>query len=136
MKKNIISRLFTAVKILCIAVWALSCTMLVAFKADKLYNDVWAQLGLSQAKATTNIKGSFLSGYLQFYGARNIKNIAAGDRQAVAKDLLVYTRQYVQGEEFRKEYEAYRSQQKPAEPAKPKTDQEVRDKYIKELKKV
>ncbi|WP_295117100.1 hypothetical protein [uncultured Chitinophaga sp.] len=134
MKKNIISRLFTAVKILCIAVWALSCTMLVAFKADKLYADVWAQLGLSQSKATTNIKGSFLSGYLQFYGARNIKNIAAGDRQAVTKDLLVYTKQYVQGDEFRKEYDAYRSQQKPSAPAPPKTDEEVRTKYIKELK--
>src|SRR5690606_17743384 len=65
-----------------------------------------------------NIKSSFMFGYLQHYGARNIKNIAAGDRAAVATDLLAFTKSYVQGPEFRQFYEKERQLSMPEAPSK------------------
>lgn len=135
MKKKLILRLFTAAKVLVIAVWLLATGALVAFKAGKLYDDVFAQLGLSKATATSSIKNSFLQGYLQYYGARNMKSIAQGDREAVTRDLLAYTKQYVQSEEFKKAYQDHRASNKPQEPKPAKTEQEIRANYIEETKK-
>ena len=91
---------------------------LSAFKAEKAADDFWKALGISPQSGTNNIKASFLNGYLQYYGARNIKTIASGDRQAVAKDLLEYTRNYVQGEEFLKYYNEQRMRAMPEAPVK------------------
>lgn len=80
-------------------------------------DDLWKSLGLSQQSGTDGIKNSFLNGYLQFYGARNAKNIAIGDRKAVATDLLAYTKQYISGAAFKKQYEEMRKHAEPMKPA-------------------
>lgn len=81
-----------------------------------LADDFWKQLGMTKDQATDGVKQSFLNGYLYHYGARNARNIAVGNRTAVAKDLLNYTKQYIGSEPFRKEYEVMRKNAKPQEP--------------------
>jgi hypothetical protein len=75
-----------------------------AFTAQKLINDIWKQLGMTEKQAREDINESFLTGYLSYYGARNIKNIVAGDRAAIAASILDYTREYLGSPEFEKEY--------------------------------
>ncbi|UYQ92604.1 hypothetical protein MKQ68_21210 [Chitinophaga horti] len=134
MKKKLILRFFTIVNVMVITAWSLSVGVLLSFKTSPLYEDVWAQLGLSKVKASNSIKESFLNGYLQYYSARNFRNIATGNREGVTRDLLAYTKEYVQGEEFRNAYLEYRNNQKPKEPVLPQTPEAVRAKYIADTK--
>ena len=102
---------------------------LLSFTAnEKIADEFWKQLGLEKQTGTTRIKESFLYGYLQYYGAKNIKNIATGNRTEVAKGLLAYTKEYVNGPEFKKVYEKERAAAKPAElQLKPlRTKEEIR----------
>src|SRR5688572_29116128 len=101
MQRTVIAIVKTTVICLVLAAGSL---LFVSYKAGKMYADLWQQLGLTKVEGTTQIRESFMFGYLQYYGARNIKKIATGDRVAVAKDLLAYTKQYVQSEAFKKEY--------------------------------
>jgi hypothetical protein len=90
-----------------------ACFYSFAFKQN--LDDLWKELGMEQQTANTNIRESFLSGYLYTYGAKNIKNVATGDKVAIAKNLLEYTRQYV-NTEFKALYEKQRISSKPVEP--------------------
>jgi hypothetical protein len=85
-------------------------------------------------EGTTQIRESFMFGYLQYYGARNIKKIATGDRVAVAKDLLAYTKQYVQSETFKKEYASGRLASKPIVPEPAKTEEQLRKEQLDKMK--
>jgi len=90
---------------------------LTSFRAsEKAADDMWKMLGISRQAGSEKIKNSFMNGYLDHYGIRNLKNIALNDRAAIAKDLLTYTKEYVSSETFRKEYDKMRSQAKPEEP--------------------
>ena len=99
-----------------------------------MVDDFWRQLGISQKEGSTSIGHSFLNGYLEHYGARNIRNIAVGDRVAVVKDLSNYAKQYVAGAAFKKEYEEYRDYAKPQAPQPAKTLEEIRAEYVKAFK--
>jgi hypothetical protein len=121
----------TAVLCLVIAAGSL---LFVSYKAEKMYADLWQQLGITKNDGTTQIRESFVFGYLQFYGARNIKKIAAGDRVAVAKDLLAFTKQYIQSEAFKKEYASLRSASKPIAPEPAKTEEQIKKERIQEMK--
>ena len=79
-------------------------------------DDVWKVLGLSRQSGTDAVKNSFLNGYLYYYGAKNFKNIAVNDRAAIARDMLTYTKEYISGAEFKKQYEDMRKGAKPQEP--------------------
>lgn len=118
--------------IVAIALLISSLTML-SFRTVTVFGDVWQQLGISEKEAGYSIQGSFLYGYLQHGGARNYKNIAVGDRAAVASDLLAFSKKYVQTEAFKKAYEESRKRAKPTEPEKAKTEKEIRDKNIADL---
>lgn len=111
------------------------CVSLYAFRVADIYADLWQQLGMAKESGTSSIKESFLGGYLQYYGARNIRNIALGDRVAVTKDLLTFTKQYVESDAFKKEYAVTREQRKPTEPKKPKSEAEIRTEQVNNLKK-
>jgi len=116
---------------ICLALFVLLSGSLVlfSFKAgNHLAGDLWQQLGLSREQGTDNIKQSFLNGYLYYYGAKNAKNIAVNDRVAVAKDLLSYAKQYVNSNEFKKEYDLLRASAKPQElnEKAPRTKEEIR----------
>src|SRR5262245_59796020 len=98
-----------------------------------LADDFWKQLGMTKEQGMDGRKQSFLNGYLYYYGARNAKNIAAGNRAAIAKDLLNYTKQYISSDVFRKEYESMRRNAKPVEPElKSRTKEEIRKEKIEE----
>ncbi|MES1214390.1 MAG: hypothetical protein ABUT20_02640 [Bacteroidota bacterium] len=110
---------------------------LLSFSAKKYTDEFWNQLGISQQMGDESIRESFLQGYLYNYGAKSAKNIAAGNRAAVTKDLLTYTKQYVNSDAFKKEYEKRRLGAKPIEPQKKvaKTKDEIRKERIDETKK-
>ena len=100
------------------------------------YADVWQNLGTTQKDGTGMVRESFLNGYLQYYGLKNLKNIAVNDRKAIATDLLDYSKQFVQSAEFQKAYEAKRQRMKPAGVTfKPKTEAQVREEMIQQTKK-
>ncbi|MEI9945941.1 MAG: hypothetical protein WDN26_17185 [Chitinophagaceae bacterium] len=101
--------------------------------SSKLTTDIWKQLGISQQQGADKIKSSFLNNYFDYYGIRNAKNIATGNRVGIAKDLLTFTKQYVSGVSFKNEYEKLRTGAKPEPPAaNAKTKEEVRKEYIRE----
>ena len=108
-----------------------------SYKARMAGEEVWKMLGISQKSGTEGIKQSFLNGYLYYYGARNINNIALNERGAVARDLLNYTRQYISSPEFKTQYEQMRAKAKPTEPIlKPlRTKEEIQKDEVARLEK-
>ena len=86
---------------------------LSAFKAKTIYSDIWQQLGISKTEGTKNISESFMNGYLNFYGVRNIRAILTGDRVALATDLMTYPKSHINSTEFKKQYEEMRELAKP-----------------------
>lgn len=107
---------------------------LFSFTVNKLADDFFKQLGISKTSANEKITGSILGGYLDGYGVSNIKNIASGNRSAVVKNLLAYTKQYVNSSGFIKEYNAKKEAAKPKE-AKVQTPEEMRTQMIDLYKK-
>jgi hypothetical protein len=94
--------------------------LLSSFRTQKMTDDIWKMLGITKQTGDENIRTSFMDGYLYYYGARNIKHIALNDRAAVAKDLLNYTKDFIGGPVFKKQYDDMRKNAKPSEPvAKP-----------------
>ncbi len=123
-------------------VWAFVILLSISFlfssyKAHRAADDVWKALGLSQQAGTDGIKNSFLNGYLSYYGARNIKNIALNDRKAIAQDLLAYTKQYISGPTFKKQYEDLRKSAQPQQPVavKLRTIEEIQKEEIAKTEK-
>lgn len=92
------------------------------------------QLGISKTDADKKITRSILGGYLDAYGVKNIKNIAAGNKTALAKDLLAYTKKQVNSPAFIKEYNEMRNNYKP-QPENIETPEETRKRMITEYKK-
>jgi hypothetical protein len=95
----------------------------------------WNQLGISEGRAIENIRQSFLEGYLYSYGASSAKNVASGDRAAIALDVLNYTKSYVNSPAFIKAYEDARVAATPVKPLPPKTKEEIQKEKIAELDK-
>jgi len=124
---------------ICIMAFVLAVLSLFLFSftvSSKLADDIWKQLGITEKQGTEKIRTSFLGNYFDYYGVRNIKNIASGNKAALAKDLLSFTKEYVNSAEFKKEYELMRSQAKPVEPtATVKTKEEIRKEKIAETQK-
>ena len=90
--------------------------LLSSFTTYKMGDDMWKILGISKQTGNDKIKSSFINGYLDHYRIKNIRNIAANNREALARDLLVYTKQFVNGPVFTKEYNYMRKNAKPQEP--------------------
>ena len=92
---------------------------IVSWKTRKIADDLWQQLGLTQFEANKNINYSFLYGHFSYLGAKNAKNVAIGNRVAIINDLAAYAKKYSNSEEFKREYQNYRNNNKPAEPVAP-----------------
>jgi hypothetical protein len=88
----------------------------IAMKAKQMADDVWKQLGLTLPDAHRNINNSFIQGRLYYFGAKNAKNIAQGDRVAVVNQLVAYTKKYARSQEFITAYKDFRAKMKPNEP--------------------
>ena len=99
-------------------------------------DDIWKQLGMTREQGADGVRQSFLNGYLYYYGARNAKNIALNNRAALAKDLLAYTKQYINSPVFKKEYEQMRKDAVPEEPEnKLRSKEEIRKEKIADTEK-
>ena len=124
-------------KLLQTAALLLTCAILFSFRySTRFTDDLWKQLGISQKEGTDKIKNSFLFGYLEHYGVRNLKQIAAGNRAALAGELLKYSKEYVNSPAFRNEYENQRIASRPIEPEKfTRTKEDIRKEKVEEMKK-
>ena len=108
-------------------------TSLLSFKTEQLYGDFLKQLGITRQEANEKISGSFLTGGLNYYGIRNLKNIVTSDRVAIVKDLASYAKQYANSPEYIKQYMALKESNKP-EQYKLETPEEMRANMIKMAK--
>lgn len=108
-----------------------------SFKSRQAATDIWTSLGISKQAGTDNIRNSFLNGYLHYYGARNLKNIALQDRQAIARDLLSYTREFISSAAFKTKYTEAREYAKPTAPEtrKLRTIEEIQKEEIEKTEK-
>lgn len=109
-------------------------TTLLSFTVQSMADGFLQQLGMSKSDADKKISNSILGGYLDAYGVKNIKNIAAGNKTAVAKDLLAYTKKQVSSPVFIKEYNDERNSRKP-QPDNIEKPEEVRQRMINDYKK-
>ena len=115
---------------------ALIAVLLMSYTEKRMFADVWQQLGISKEKGIRNIEASFMNGYFHYYGAEKAKNILQGDRRAIAKDLMIYAKQQVNSESFKKQYELERKNARPVEDdQKVKTKEEIRKERIAETEK-
>lgn len=108
--------------------------VLFSFTSKKMAEDFLQQLGISKTSADEKISSSLLGGYLDQYGVKNAKNIAIGNRAAVANSLLLYTKQYAGGAAFQKEYQQLRESNKP-QPQHIQSPEEMRNGMIEQYKK-
>ena len=135
MKQHLINTVLFGLRVTGVALLAtLLVALLLSFKASKTYSDVWQQLGLSEKTAASHVQQSFIYGYLQYAGVSKARHIAVGDREAIAKDMLAFSKTYVKGGEFKKAYEQLRDSKKPTPPEKPRTEAEIRKKNIESIK--
>lgn len=107
---------------------------LFSFAIKKINDDLFKQLGISKTDADSKITQSILGGYLNAYGARNVKNIALGNRTALVKDLLNYTKKHVSSPAFIKEYAVLKENNKPVM-NKVQTPEELRKDMVDNYKK-
>lgn len=106
------------------------CYALLSFKTTRFNDDVFSVIGISSAQANEKISNSILNGYMQTWGIKNVKNIAAGNRSAVAMDLLSYTKKYLSSDDFARLYAAEKENHKPQLPAAPATPEAYRKELI------
>lgn len=112
--------------------------VIMSFRAqEKLTDDMWKALGITQKAGDEKIQTSFINGYLYYYGVKNMKNIAVNNRGQIARDLLNYTKAYINGPVFRKQYEQMRRDAKPQEPVlkKLRTIEEIQKEEIAKTEK-
>jgi flagellar biosynthesis/type III secretory pathway chaperone len=99
-------------------------------------DDLWRQLGITQQQGMEKIRNSFMNGYLEYYGVKNAKNIASGNRAGVTKDLLSYAKTYVNSTAFRAAWEKERLAAKPTPPEKQVFNKEdIRNEKLAEVQK-
>jgi len=103
--------------------------LLCSFTVNNFADEVLKQLGMTKAGADEKITNSILGGSLDLYGVKNAKNIALGNRKAVALDLLAYTKKQVSSPAFIKQYNAMRETYKPKETI-PQTPEEMKAENI------
>lgn len=93
----------------------ISAMAVLGYGFKKSADDLWKQLGMKQQDANSSIQLSFSREFLAYGGARNLKNIATGNRKAVAQELLNYTKQFM-NTQFKASYEKQKAAAKPQEP--------------------
>lgn len=88
--------------------------LLVSFTVrKKMTDDFLKQLGITKIDADQKISTSLLDGSLDGYGLKKLKSITLSSRTTITRDLLQYTKQYVNSAAYIKEYNALRETKKP-----------------------
>lgn len=109
-------------------------SMLFSFTARNAADEFLQQLGISKSDADKKITNSILNGSLDTYGIKNIKSLVNGNRSALAKDLLLYTKKYTGSPAFLKAYTEQRNHSKPV-PPQIETPEETRQHMVDDYKK-
>jgi hypothetical protein len=86
------------------------------FRHKLIADEVWKQLGLTQADANRNIMYSSFDGRINYSGVKNAKNITGSERITVVKELAAYAKQYCNSNEFKDQYKKLRERKKPKPP--------------------
>jgi hypothetical protein len=121
---------------LCFVLFVAGITLSSYNRAARTADDLWKQLGISQQQGSDKIKSSFMNGYLDYWGVRNIKNLTSGNKAMVAKDLLVYTKTYLNNAAVQAAYAKERESVKPSAPvAKSVSKEDIRKEQIDGMKK-
>lgn len=103
--------------------WALisviSMPLILAFTTITVYRyeDFLQQLGLTEAQANERINTGLLSSSLNFYGIKNLKNMALNDKMALVNNGFAYLREYVNSAAFLEEYKTLRKNNAPKKAA-------------------
>ncbi|XVJ65293.1 MAG: hypothetical protein HEQ40_03655 [Lacibacter sp.] len=92
---------------------ALITGFLFSFTVKSITGDFLKQLGITKKDADERIVSTILSGSFNEYGLRNAKNIATGNRAAIVKDVLEYSKNYINSTAFIKSYNELKQNQKP-----------------------
>lgn len=129
--RNLVIRLRICIAVL---ILVLNSFVLFSFTVRKMADDFLKQLGITKSVADEKIAQSILGGSIDVYGLKNAKNIVAGNRAAVAKDILTYTKQHVQTAAFLKSYNELRANYKP-QFQKVQTVEEMRQENIAAMQK-
>jgi hypothetical protein len=95
------------------AIITVASASLISFTLRSLSDDFLKQLGLTKPGAEEKIRQGILGGSIDVYGIKGLKNIATGNRVAVANDILTYTKKYVITADFLKNYNEMRDYYKP-----------------------
>ncbi len=111
--------------------------VLFSFTAARMAaDDLWKQLGITQQQGTEKVRNTFIYGYLETYGMKSTKSIAAGNRATLAKDLMVYAKNYVKTPAFKTAWSEQRAVTKPIAPEqKSFTKEDIRKEKIAEVNK-
>lgn len=131
MKQNLLKKL--TVRVLPVVVF-ISFLLFSSFTISRLADDFLKELGISKVNADEKITNSILGGSLDAYGIKNVRNIATGNKKAIALDLLAYTKKHVNSEAFIKQYNSIRENNKP-KPSVVQTPEEMRTENIAMAKK-
>ena len=107
---------------------------LCSFTVRTLRDDFLKQLGITKLAADEKITQSMLDGSVNTYGIKNVKKILLANRTVVTKEILAYTKQYLQSATFKKEYAALKEKHKPI-PTMPDSPEEFKKKNIAGIKK-
>lgn len=110
---------------------------LFSFKAvEQRADDFWKQLGISQQQGSEKIKSSFLNGYLDYWGVRNLKSLSTGNAALITKDLLNYAKAYLNSPAVGDAFEKERLSVKPMAPeAKTISKEAIRIEKIASMRK-
>jgi hypothetical protein len=107
---------------------------LSSFTIRALRDDFLKQLGITRTTADEKIGQGILDGSVDTYGLKNVKKILLVNRTAVTKEILAYTKQYLQSATFKKEYAALKEKHKPTA-YMPDSPEEAKRKNIEGIKK-
>jgi len=126
-------------KAIAICMATFSVIIVIAFSSftiiSRATDETWKLLGITQREGADKIKNSFLNDYLDYGGVNNIKNLATGNKVAIAKDMLAYAKQYVNSKAFQDEYIKMRNESNPGEATTVvRTKDEIRSEKVEETK--
>ena len=107
-------------------IMSLSISFLAYRTIDDTANDILKQLGINTDDAKEYIWSNVIRASFSHPTTNEMKALAAGDRPAIVRQLVVYAQHYVTSDEFSKKYQEYRIGMKPAPPEKPKSMDELR----------
>jgi len=132
--QSVVSNIKTFIGITLIAIFSL---FILSFKtSEKAVTDVWKQLGLTQQQGSEKIKNAFLYGYIENSIYKNVRHLASGNKAAIARDLMAYTKTYLNGAAFKAAYAKERAASKPETLSLvPVSKEGIRKERIAELRK-